>query len=210
MSLPLVRSVFLSAGNIKVIWVATQFKNKKCFLGRVVHMTSRKHTCSQTQGGETLDSQRHGSLSLENIQRWSHLITQSGKFHSEEGNKEHCDYFSLISGGSKAYMVPSCLPLSPVTFDLAVHVNLTWQRSGGSRDITLVQVLWKQVHRERQTFKNTSAEGEAAVWVLPFLLLFPVISHSPSWCWGSGISQHPMPWVALGLGTSLAPLVISK
>lgn len=77
--------------------------------------------------GRPFNSQRRGSLSLENFQRWSHLITQSGKFHSVEANKEHYDYFSLIPDGSKVYMVPTCLTLSPVTFDPAVpcQLNLT-------------------------------------------------------------------------------------
>lgn len=60
MSLLFVRSVFLSAGNMKVIGVMTQIKNKKCFLGHVVHMTSQKQMCS-----ETLCT---GNLSLENCQ----------------------------------------------------------------------------------------------------------------------------------------------
>lgn len=37
-----------------VIGVVTWFKNKKCFLGHVVHMTSQKHTCSETWCRETL------------------------------------------------------------------------------------------------------------------------------------------------------------
>lgn len=53
-SLLLVRSVFLSAGNMKVIGVMTQFKNKKSFLGHVVHTTSQKHTCSENLYRETL------------------------------------------------------------------------------------------------------------------------------------------------------------
>lgn len=47
-SLLFVRSVFWSAGNMKVIGVMTWFKNKKSFLGHVVHTTFRKHMCSET------------------------------------------------------------------------------------------------------------------------------------------------------------------
>lgn len=61
-SLLVVSSVFLSAGNMEVIGVMTWFKTKKSFLGHVVHTTSAKHTCSETLCFVPFNSEQHGSL----------------------------------------------------------------------------------------------------------------------------------------------------
>lgn len=51
-SLLVVGSVFLPAGNMRVIGDMTW--SKKSFLDQVFHTTSQKHTCSETLGRKTL------------------------------------------------------------------------------------------------------------------------------------------------------------
>ena len=97
-SLPVVRSVFLSAGNIKVIGVTTRFKNKKSFFGsRGSHDISKAYVLWDFIPGDPVTVNGMGAWALE-IFRWSHLTTQSGKFHSVEANKEqyYCFYSDFL------------------------------------------------------------------------------------------------------------------